>query len=139
MSDGSATQLIQKEWPETIARVEKSGRKGNFDVVVLSPEALARSNTRAFRLGRIAPAIVIEVGLDYGHGHLAGDFSKLLNSEVFAGFIIHLYRGKFDTSVEVFIEEHSEHERVKIAYAATAGRRARTKHVCDVEISERSL
>jgi hypothetical protein len=35
------TQLVHKEWPETFARPEKNGRRGNFDVVVLSPALLA--------------------------------------------------------------------------------------------------
>ena len=37
---GEWTQLVHKEWPETIPRPGKSGR-GNFDVVVLSPTAVA--------------------------------------------------------------------------------------------------
>ena len=42
--------------------------------------------------GRIAAPIVIEVGLDYGHPHLAQDAEKLLNSGVPVGFLLHLSR-----------------------------------------------
>jgi hypothetical protein len=35
-----------------------------------------------FRLGLIEPAVVIELGLDFGLAHLKGDIEKLENSKV---------------------------------------------------------
>jgi hypothetical protein len=88
------TQLVHKEWPETYARPEKGNRRGNFDVVVLSPRLLATCPTiEDFREGRLAPPFVIELGLDYGIRHIARDARKLINSRPYRGYLVHLTRG----------------------------------------------
>jgi hypothetical protein len=72
-----ATQLVHKEWPETFPRPEKNDRRGNFDIVVLSPKLLASCKTiEEFRQGRLPAPIVIEMGLDYEVHHLAKDARK---------------------------------------------------------------
>jgi hypothetical protein len=82
---GWATQLIHKEWPEMTPRVDRGKtieRRGLFDVVVLAPSQLGQANLEQFRQGRIAPPIVIEIGLDYGLAHLDGDVDKFVTSKV---------------------------------------------------------
>jgi hypothetical protein len=91
---GRYTQPVHKEWPETIPREGKDGRRGNFDVAILSRDQLADATLEDFRDGRIPAAIVIEVGLDYGLDHLRNDHDKLVNSEVESGFLIHFSRAK---------------------------------------------
>ena len=81
---------MHKEWPETIRRPET--RRGNFDIAILPPVSLATADIQQFCDGRIAPPIVIEVGLDYGAGHLAKDQDKLLHSCVPNGYLLHLTR-----------------------------------------------
>src|SRR5471030_3282732 len=62
--DLAVTQLVHKEWPETFARPEKNNRRGNFDIVVLSPKLLAGCQTiEEFREGRLPAPIVVEMGL----------------------------------------------------------------------------
>jgi hypothetical protein len=85
------TQLIHKEWPETIAR--EGNRRGNFDLSILSPKLLETcGNMRTFREGRLQAPIVIEMGLDYDAEHLAEDAKKLMNSKPKHGYLIHLGR-----------------------------------------------
>ena len=85
------TQLIHKEWPESIAR--KGNRRGNFDLAVLSPQQLKGcTTTDAFRDGLLHVPIVIEMGLDYDAEHLAGDVIKLVNSKPKHGYLVHLVR-----------------------------------------------
>jgi hypothetical protein len=59
---GRYTQPVHKEWPETIARELKDGRRGNFDLAILNRDQLANATLQQFRSGRIAAPIVIEVG-----------------------------------------------------------------------------
>ena len=56
------TQPIHKEWPETRPRPEKSNRRGNFDLAILSPVRLKRTSLKAFHNGLVEPSIVIEMG-----------------------------------------------------------------------------
>lgn len=92
---GEYVQLVHKEWPETIPRRERNGRRGNFDVVVLSPPIVAECpDLLRYLEGRLAAPIVIEVGLEYGLPHLVGDCQKLINSNVPGGYLLHLVRGR---------------------------------------------
>lgn len=91
---GQQTQLVHKEWPETLPR-DNDGTprpRGLFDLAVLSPAQLHQATLEQFRTGRIAPAIAIEIGLDYGVNHLRGDGHKLANSAVTVPYLIHLSR-----------------------------------------------
>ena len=68
-ASGLTTQLIHKEWPETVVRVGRGKtveRRGLFDIVVLAPAQFEEVTLEQFLQGRIEPPIVIEVGLDYG-------------------------------------------------------------------------
>ena len=86
------TSLIHKEWPETIARPEKNGRRGNFDIAILEPDMIQKYTLGDFYLGRIPPAFVVELGLNYKLNHLASDYEKLKNSNVNQGYLIHLWQ-----------------------------------------------
>jgi hypothetical protein len=89
----AVSQLLHKEWPETLPRPQKGNRRGNFDVAVLAPQQLAQCPSVAdFLTGRLAAPIAVEVGLDYDYAHLAADRDKLLNSQVPFGYLIHLSR-----------------------------------------------
>jgi hypothetical protein len=89
----AVTQLIHKEWPETLPRPEKRNRRGNFDLAVLAPQQLAQCPSVAdFLTGRLAAPIAVEVGLDYDYAHLAADRDKVLNSRVPFGYLVHLSR-----------------------------------------------
>lgn len=91
--NGLMTQLVHKEWPETIPRRELKGdRRGNFDIGILSPESVTTSTLDQFRDGRIRPAIAIEMGVDYSVSHLLGDAEKLINSRIPKAYIVHLDR-----------------------------------------------
>ncbi len=88
------TQLVHKEWPETRPR-EKDGApagQGNFDLAVLAPAQVEKASVEQFRTGRIDPAIVIEIGLDYGLRHFEQDAEKLCNSAIAVPYLIHLSR-----------------------------------------------
>jgi hypothetical protein len=94
-ASGLTTQLIHKEWPETVVRGGRGKpveRRGLFDIVVLAPAQFEKVTLEQFRQGRIEPPIVIEVGLDYGLKHLEGDICKLLTSNVPHPYLIHLSR-----------------------------------------------
>jgi hypothetical protein len=94
-ASGFRTQLIHKEWPETVVRVDRGKtveRRGLFDIVVLAPAQFEEVTLEQFLQGRIEPPIVIEVGLDYGFKHLDGDIKKFCTSKVPHPYIIHLSR-----------------------------------------------
>ena len=94
-ASGLTTQLIHKEWPETVVRGGRGKtveRRGLFDVVVLAPAQFEQVTLEQFLQGRIEPPIVIEVGLDYGLKHINGDIDKLLTSNVPHPYLIHLSR-----------------------------------------------
>jgi hypothetical protein len=94
-ASGLTTQLIHKEWPETVVRVERGKtveRRGLFDIVVLAPAQFEAATLEQFVQGRIEPPIVIEVGLDYGLKHIDGDIDKLLTSKVPHPYLVHLSR-----------------------------------------------
>jgi hypothetical protein len=94
-ASGRTTQLIHKEWPETVVRGDRGKtveRRGLFDIVVLAPAQFEKVTLEQFLQGRIEPPIVIEVGLDYGLKHIDGDIDKLLKSNVQHPYLIHLSR-----------------------------------------------
>lgn len=121
--DLAVTQLVHKEWPETFARPEKNNRRGNFDLVVLSPKLLANCETiEEFREGRLPAPIVIEMGLDYDVHHLAKDARKLINSRPFRGYLVHLTRGiPRDPDVEQIVSNLEERTGIRTAYACVDG------------------
>jgi hypothetical protein len=94
-TSGHTTQLIHKEWPETVVRGGRRKtveRRGLFDIVVLAPAQFEEVTLEQFLQGRIEPPIAIEVGLDYGLEHMDGDIDKLLTSKVPHPYLIHLSR-----------------------------------------------
>lgn len=118
LSTGETTQLVHKEWPETRPDLSPgaSGKRGAFDLAVLSPDALAAGTLEQFRQGRIAAPIVIEVGLDYGQKHLEDDGKKMLDSGVTAPYILHLARVRDvnATAIEAYVS--APPGRLRIAY-----------------------
>jgi hypothetical protein len=94
-TSGRTTQLIHKEWPETVVRGGRGKtveRRGLFDIVVLAPAQFEKVTLEQFLQGRIEPPIVIEVGLDYGLKHIEGDIDKFLKSNVQHPYLIHFSR-----------------------------------------------
>jgi hypothetical protein len=91
--EGRRTTLIHKEWPETKPRPEKNGRRGNFDLVILDPAEILNSTVKEFTEGRITPAFVVEMGLNYPLDHLQDDDNKLVNSGFNKhGYLVHLWQ-----------------------------------------------
>ena len=135
-NDLAKTQLIHKEWPESIAR-EGKGR-GQFDLAVLSPQLLRGCpSISAFRGGHLHAPIVIEMGLDYDGEHLARDAQKLMNSKPKHGYLIHLVReSPREPSAEKIILGIEPRFGIKTAYAWTAGGQSAFKLVNDHSITE---
>lgn len=135
-NDLAKTQLIHKEWPESIAR-EGKGR-GQFDLAVLSPQLLRGCpSISAFRGGHLHAPIVIEMGLDYDAEHLARDAQKLMNSKPKHGYLIHLVRESArERSAEEIILGIEARFGIKTAYAWTAGGQSAFKLVNDRSITE---
>ncbi len=122
---GEMTQLVHKEWPETRPDLSPgaSGRRGAFDLAVVSPEGLAAASLERFRQGRIAAPIVIEVGLDYGQKHLEDDGKKMLKSGVRAAYLLHLSRVRDvnATAIEAYVSTPPGHLRVAYVHHAPSG------------------
>ena len=137
-ADLCQTQLIHKEWPETVAR--NGGRRGNFDIAVLSPQLLKTCpSIEAFRHGHLEAPIVIEVGLDYDVEHLANDAMKLLNSKPKHGYLVHLVRGKtFEPEAEKIITGVST-KGIKCACASILGQKVTFKLLNDADMSTASM
>jgi hypothetical protein len=131
------TQLIHKEWPETSTREGKPGR-GNFDIAILSPRLLKRcTRIPSFAEGWLPAPIVIEMGLNYSLRHYEQDRSKLINSKVYRGYLIHLLRGyPEDTRETDSIQRVDPEGRVKTAFARTRGRLGRIKLLNETEIKQ---
>lgn len=122
-------RTVQKEWPETLPRRDEKDpdrKRGNFDLAILGPPALDKGNHMTiedFKDGRIRPAVVIEVGLDYPLKHLAHDVTKLTHSEVRHGYLVHLARprGEPRKDVEEYVERligsEGQNGAHRIAYA----------------------
>lgn len=112
---GQVTQLVHKEWPETVRDADAT-KRGSFDIAIITPEQLRSASVDQFRRGRIAPGIVIEMGLDYAFTHLENDYKKLLNSDTRYGYLVHLTRDRtlHDDAREL---ANSADPRVRIAFA----------------------
>jgi len=137
LGDGFAeTQLIHKEWPESVAR--ESNRRGNFDLAVLSPQLIkACPSISAFRSGHLDAPIVIEMGLDYDAEHLARDAQKLINSKPKHGYLIHLVRElPRERSAEKILLGIETRFAIKTAYAWTAIGQSAFKLINDRSITE---
>jgi hypothetical protein len=134
-SGPNTTQLIHKEWPETIPR--SGSRRGNFDLAVLSPTVISGCrHLDEFREGRLPAPFVIEMGLDYDCGHLANDVSKLLNSRPYQGYLIHFDR-KYprDPHVEQIIRYLKPRTGLNTAYAWIGSGQKAYKLVGDADIT----
>lgn len=129
-TSGHLTQLVHKEWPETIpAPGQIHQHRGLFDLAVLAPEQLGAANLEQFRRGRIAAPIVVEVGLDYGYKHLSDDAEKLTNSKVRAPYLVHLSRvGIVDANATEALL-CAPPSPVRAAYAHLSGGKANVKHL----------
>jgi hypothetical protein len=135
-SESAKTQLVHKEWPESVPR--QGNRRGNFDLVVLTPKLLnGCPSIGAFRDGHLQAPIVIEMGLDYDAKHLARDAKKLMNSKPKHGYLIHLVRElPREPNAEQIILGIEAKFGIKTAYAWTAGGQVAVKLVNDNIIRE---
>jgi hypothetical protein len=135
-NDLALTQLVHKEWPESVGR--GGNRRGSFDLVVVSPKLLRGCpSIDAFIHGHLLAPIVIEIGLDYDVQHLAGDAKKLINSKPKFGYLIHLVR-EFarDPVAEKILLDIEAKFGIKTAYGLRTGRQTIFKRVNDRSISE---
>lgn len=141
LATGQTTQLVHKEWPETVARPSESGqeKRGSFDIGILAPEQVAAAGLHQFRAGRIDAPVVVEVGLDYGLWHLQQDADKLIHSRVRVPYLLHLSRVPVTNRDELEAALCSYPAPLRTAYAhvdvATGERRV--KHLADVVVSAR--
>jgi len=134
----ATTQLVHKEWPETIPRPEKGNRRGNFDIAILSPSLLTTCpSIDVFLDGKLPAPIVIEIGLDYDGQHLANDAKKLINSKPKYGYLIHLVRDvPRDPMVEQIILGIESKVGIRTAYARVTNGRKEYKLVTETKIIE---
>jgi len=128
------TGLIHKEWPEQKAREDKNGRRGNFDLAILSPESLRRADLYEFTEGRIEPDFAVEMGLNYNLDHLINDDRKLCNSGYTeSGYLVHLWqpsRGITAKNLQDLITWSANHN-CQLAAAVFDGERIFCKHLLD--------
>ncbi len=135
-TDLGITQLVHKEWPESIAR--GGNRRGNFDLAVLSPQQLKGCTTiGTFRGGHLHAPIVIEMGLDYDAEHLARDVKKLINSKPKYGYLVHLVREQPREPVaeQIMLGIEAKYA-IKTAYVWKEGEQTVFKRVNDQAIAE---
>lgn len=138
-SSGHRTQLVHKEWPETVPGTEgkSTGPRGLFDIAVLAPSQLAGASLKQFRGGHLDAPIAVEVGLDYGFDHLKQDHDKLLHSRVPVPYLLHLSR------VAVTDRDRTEHllrtapVPLRTAYVHLDPRTGerRVKHLAETDVS----
>jgi hypothetical protein len=125
--------LIHKEWPETLPG-KGANQRGLFDLAVLAPSQLAQATIDQYRQGRIHAPIVVEVGLDYGRGHLEQDLVKLRNSKVPYAYVVHFSRLPASGAVEDLIT--ASHPNIRIAYAHVPPKGGRAvKHLAETDIT----
>lgn len=133
---------VQKEWPESTPRSWKHGRRGNFDLVVLSPaDATAGIDARAFLGGYLKPLIAIELGLDYGRKHLEEDDRKIRNSSIRSGYLVHFAREekRLQSGVREAVEQIIAREATggpKVAYAHLTSARVEVRRLGEPTIRE---
>lgn len=140
------TGTVHKEWPETRPRPDKGNRRGNFDIAIIAPPA---TNTLSVSIddfldGRIEPAVVIELGLDYGLAHLKDDAEKLKNSDVENGYLVHLARQKGGPQYEVdeYVLELMENEGnggPRIAYVKVDAEKIRYRRLRDSGLTKEEV
>ena len=134
------SQPVQKEWPEWTPRPEKGNRRGNFDLCIVSPDDTKTCLFSDFREGRVKPPIVIEMGLDYGLSHLKGDATKIINSKIKYGYLVHLLREEvvddFNSVEDFLLTLEREHNNVKTAYARVTSSHVAYKLIGDTEITK---
>lgn len=139
LATGQRTQLIHKEWPETVARTSADGltKRGNFDIGVVAPAQVAGATLDQFRAGRIDVPLAIEVGLDYGVKHLRQDEDKLLNSRVRVPYLLHLSRLPLKKLHDLEEALCGIGDPLRTAYAHVDPRTGvrRVKHVADDRVS----
>jgi hypothetical protein len=92
--------LVHKDWPETAPRPGKPSRRGHLDRVVLDPAKIAKHSKNDFLPGRIRPAFVIELGLNYSFQRIREDNEKLDFSKSTGGYLIHLLQPHNKITVE---------------------------------------
>jgi hypothetical protein len=137
--NGWLSQPIHKEWLEWSPRPEKWNIRGNFDLVIFSPQDFNSCLLKDFRSGRIKPPIVIEIGLDYGLNHLKGDADKIINSNIDYGYLVHLLRDEKVSDLKnvedflVFLER--DHSSLKTAYAGVTKAQVAYKLIGDTTIT----
>jgi hypothetical protein len=142
LATGEHTQLVHKEWPETIAGKEGAdeGPRGLFDLAIVSPAQLSSATLDQFRAGRIDAPIVIEVGLDYGLAHLEQDADKLTHSEVLMPYLLHLSRiaMRDQDKTEQLLCSPSTPIRTAYVHHDQVTGTSSYKHVSDMQVSVRS-
>lgn len=140
--DGYSYRTLQKEWPETIPRPDKSRRRGSFDLAILGPRkgTELHLDLSSYCDGLLKPAFVFELGLDYGLNHLQQDELKLLNSEIQNGYLIHFARdtGESQKGVEEYVLGLMGRESSggpKIAYASHSGGSVKVRRIGEQSIA----
>ena len=130
-----STSLIHKEWPETNAR---KGRRGNFDLAILSPLEISKHTLNDFTEGFIVPDFVIEMGLNYPLKHLEDDHSKIRNSKCMDnGYLVHLWQPhngitkKLPELINWCKKNHNN-----LAAAVFDGKDIWIKHLSDLELKK---
>jgi hypothetical protein len=131
---GAQTQLVHKEWPAT--RAFPGRRRGSFDVAILSPQVVSDcQDLQAFSQGLLPASIAIEVGLNYGVGHLSDDEAKLAHCRVPAAYLLHFVRSRSlnqrEREVLYATPKLPSGHVIKKACAVAFGANRWTKHVED--------
>ncbi len=133
------TQLVHKEWPETRPDLSDgaSGKRGAFDLALISPQGIAAARLDQFQQGRIAASIVVEVGLDYGLKHLENDGKKMLDSGVRAPYLLHLSRVRDVNAAEIEAYASASPGNLRVAYVHhDPGGSTRYKHLYDAQVRQ---
>lgn len=140
--EGLMYRTLQKEWPETVPRPEKAGRRGSFDLVILGPRAPGGAPLELSQYcdGLLKPAFALELGLDYDLGHLRQDAAKLRNSGIQHSYLVHFARdtGRRQEGVEAFVEELISQEAdggPRVAYAHYSGGAFRIRRIGEPTIT----
>jgi len=119
--DGFNIRLIHKEWPEYSIRSGKN-KRGETDIAILSPTNLRNYSISDYKNGTIEAPVAIELGLNYKYDHFEKDINKLINSNVYKGYIIHLVRETEVTEDFNFLENaildiERNYSNIRIAYS----------------------
>ncbi len=140
MIDGQSVSKLQKEWPtpgpirKTLQNVhleditecklytETEGRRGNFDLVMLSDKYFKKERTlKDYINGKwdkndTTCDWIIEISMDYGIQHLLQDISKFnlsfQQNNLEIRYIIQITRAISETEHVYFSHFHNNHEKV---------------------------